>query len=71
MSVVFDNSKIKRFVPGYCATTPFAEGIRQTLAWFDADGGRRQIDQDANARWDRLIGAYENATEGALRLLKG
>src|ERR1035437_5655233 len=36
VSVVFDNSKIKRFVPGYCATVPFAEGIRRTLAWFDA-----------------------------------
>ncbi len=29
VSVVFDNSKIKRFVPGYCATVPFAEGIRR------------------------------------------
>ena len=30
VSVVFDNTKIKRFVPGYCATMPFAEGIRRT-----------------------------------------
>jgi hypothetical protein len=38
VSVVFDNSKIKRFVPGYCAATvPFSEGIRKTIAWFDAD----------------------------------
>ena len=36
-SVVFDNTKIKRFVPGYCATTPFAQGIRRTLAWFQAE----------------------------------
>jgi len=50
VSVVFDNSKIKRYVPGYCATVPFAEGIRRTLAWFDADPARRQIDADANAR---------------------
>ena len=60
VSVVFDNSKIKRFVPGYCATVPFAEGIRRTLAWFDADPARRQIDADANARWDKLIAAYED-----------
>src|SRR6202023_304894 len=32
VSVVFDNSKIKRFVPSYCATTTFAEGIRRSLA---------------------------------------
>ena len=49
-SVVFDNSKIKRFVPDYCATTPFAQGIRRTIDWFDADPARRQIDDEANAR---------------------
>jgi nucleoside-diphosphate-sugar epimerase len=62
VSVVFDNSKIKRFVPGYCATVPFSEGIRRTIAWFDADPSRQVIDQDANARWDKLIAAWERAT---------
>jgi nucleoside-diphosphate-sugar epimerase len=67
VSVVFDNTKIKRFVPGYCATLPFTEGIRQTMAWFDADAARRQIDEEANARWDNLIEAYERGTDEALR----
>lgn len=62
VSVVFDNSKIKRFVPGYCATTPFREGIRRTMAWFDADPARQVIDDHANARWDKLIAAWERAT---------
>jgi nucleoside-diphosphate-sugar epimerase len=66
-SVVFDNTKIKRFVPDYCATVPFAEGIRRTLAWFDADPARRQIDAEANADDDRLIDAYERGTSEALR----
>ena len=70
-SVVFDNSKLKRFVPDYCATVPFTQGIRQTIAWFDAGPARRQIDQEANARWDRLIDAYERATEGAIRMFMG
>jgi nucleoside-diphosphate-sugar epimerase len=68
VSVVFDNSKIKRFVPDYCATTPFWQGIRRTLAWFDADPVRRQIDDAANATWDKLIEGYERglqATRGA------
>ena len=59
MSVVFDNSKIKRFVPGYCATVTFAEGIRRSLAWFDADPARKQIDHAANATWNKLISAYK------------
>lgn len=67
VSVVFDNSKIKRFVPGYCATVPFSEGIRRTIAWFDADPARQVIDQDANARWDKLIAAWERATGEIVR----
>jgi nucleoside-diphosphate-sugar epimerase len=67
VSAVFDNSKIKRFVPGFCATTPFARGIRQTLAWFDADPARQQIDVEANQQWDRLIGAYEQGLQNAMR----
>jgi len=67
VSVVFDNSKIKRFVPGYCAIMPFSEGIRQTIAWYDADPARQQIDIDANARWDKLIAAWERATGAMLR----
>ncbi len=67
VSAVFDNSKIKRFVPGFCATTPFARGIRQTLAWFDADPARQQIDVAADEQWDRLIGAYEQGLQNAVR----
>ncbi len=57
-SVVFDNTKIKRFVPDYCATVCFAEGIRRTLAWFDADPARRQVDSALDAAYDHLIAGY-------------
>jgi nucleoside-diphosphate-sugar epimerase len=67
VSVVFDNSKIKRFVPGYCATVPFARGIRRTMEWHDADPARRQIDEAANAAYDAILGAYERGTAEALR----
>ena len=60
-AVVFDNTKIKRFVPGFAAKTPFAAGIRRTIAWFDADPGRKQIDEATNNRWDKLVAAYETA----------
>jgi nucleoside-diphosphate-sugar epimerase len=58
-SVVFDNAKIKRFVPGFACTTPYPSGIARTLAWFDADPARRQIDEAANALYDRIIAANE------------
>jgi nucleoside-diphosphate-sugar epimerase len=67
VSVVFDNTKIKRFVPDYCATTTFAEGIRQSLAWFNADPSRKQIDHQVNATLDKLISAYEKGMSEAVR----
>lgn len=66
VSVVFDNSKIKRFVPGYCASTSFAQGIRQSLAWFNADPARKQIDSGANLAFDKLIAAYEKGMREAI-----
>lgn len=67
VSVVFDNSKIKRFVPGFRATTPFRTGIRQTLAWFNADESRKQIDDEANTAWDKLIRLYEEGLQTAAK----
>ncbi len=61
VSAVFDNAKIKRFVPGFAAKIPFADGIRRTIAWFDAEPARQQVEEAANQRWDRLTAAYEAA----------
>ncbi len=58
ISSVFDNTKLKRLVPGFAAKTLFATGIRRTIAWFEADPARQQIDAEMNQRWDKLIAAY-------------
>lgn len=57
-SVVFDNSKIKRFVPEFRAVIPFREGIRRTLAWFGADERRRQIDESLREEMELILRAY-------------
>lgn len=59
-SVIFDNSKIKTFVPGFQCVIPFREGIRRTLAWFDADEKRRWVNPDVNSEMDRILAAYHN-----------
>ena len=56
---MFDTSKIKRFVPEFRPVTPFASGIRQTIAWFDADPARRGVDAEMDEWMDRLIAAYD------------
>lgn len=57
-SVVFDNSKIKSFVPGFEATVPFRDGIRRTLEWFSGEEGRRVVDPAVNAEMDRILEAF-------------
>jgi nucleoside-diphosphate-sugar epimerase len=60
-SVVFDNAKIKRFVPGFGCRVPFSEGVRRSIAWFDADPARRTIDEMADRTWDAIIAGYRRA----------
>jgi len=64
-SAVFDNTKIKRFVPDFVATTRFRDGIKKTLAWFEADPKRQAVDEAVNARTDKLVAAYERGLAAA------
>lgn len=58
-SVVFDNSKIKRFVPDFHCTLPFAEGAKQCVAWFDVHPEKKTIEHEWNNEMDQLIDLYE------------
>jgi nucleoside-diphosphate-sugar epimerase len=57
-SAIFDNSKIKLFVPGFTATIPFHEGIKRSIAWFMEDESRRAVDTASDAMMDRIIKEY-------------
>ncbi len=58
-SVIFDNTKIKTFVSDFCCTIPFSEGIKRTLAWFQADPKRMIIKKETNDKIDDIIKKYE------------
>jgi nucleoside-diphosphate-sugar epimerase len=58
---VFDNTKIKRLVPDFVATVPFAQGVRRSVEWFEADTERCVVDEDYNKFMNRTITAYEKA----------
>jgi nucleoside-diphosphate-sugar epimerase len=62
-SAIFDNAKIKTYVPTFQATIPFREGIRRTLAWFDEDERRKWVNDAVNAEMDKILAAYAAATE--------
>jgi nucleoside-diphosphate-sugar epimerase len=61
-SVIFDNTKIKRFVPDFRATIPLAQGIKRTLAWFEADPTRQVVRKETNEMMDRILQSYGHRT---------
>lgn len=54
-SRVFDNGLIKSLVPDFEATTPWEEGAREMVAWFDAEPDRRVVDVEHDRLMDRLV----------------
>jgi nucleoside-diphosphate-sugar epimerase len=56
-SLVFDNAKIKRLVPGWTATIPFWRGAREIVAWYDAHPEHQVVDPDLDQTLDRVAAA--------------
>ncbi|MGD0836184.1 MAG: NAD-dependent epimerase/dehydratase family protein [Polyangia bacterium] len=54
-SRIFDNSKVKRLVPGWQATIPFSRGAEEIVAYHDADPLRQVVDGAYDATMDRLV----------------
>jgi nucleoside-diphosphate-sugar epimerase len=60
-SVVFDNSKLKRLVPDFVATTRFGQGVRQTIKYV-LEHPEYQIEDKEFDEWcDKVILAINNA----------
>ena len=59
-SLIFDNSKIKRLVPDFRCTMPFARGAEEVMAWYDADPARQKVDAKFDRLEDELIAKYES-----------
>jgi nucleoside-diphosphate-sugar epimerase len=60
-SVVFDNTKLKRLVPGFTAVVRFDQGIRQTIQYVLAHPECQQEDSEFDMWCDRVIAAREKA----------
>ncbi len=59
-SVIFDNSKIKKFVPEFSAEISFKEGIKRTLNWFESESARMIINETSNKIIDNIINSYQH-----------
>ena len=60
-SMIFDNSKVKRLVPGFSAEIPFSQGAREIMAYYDADPARRVVDAKLDTLTDALVAIAERA----------
>lgn len=60
-SVVFDNSKLKRLVPGFAATKRFDQGIKEVVAYVQTHPECQREDAEFDAWCDRVIAALNKA----------
>ena len=57
-SMVFDNTKVRAFVPGFRCVIPYHEGLRRSLAWLEAAPGRKVVDPPTDAEIDALAALH-------------
>lgn len=58
-TVIFDNTKIKRLVPGYTAKVRFDQGVHTTLEYISLHPELKKPDPEFDSWTDRMIEAYE------------
>ncbi|MGC4175694.1 NAD-dependent epimerase/dehydratase family protein [Demequina sp.] len=58
---VYDTSKLRALVPAWEQRVPFADGVAEAVAFFEAHAELRTIDDDANAMFDALGARYRAA----------
>ncbi len=57
-SMVFDNSKVKKFVPDFSADIPYHQGVVEIMKWYDSHPDSRTINQEFNQLIDQIIEKY-------------
>jgi len=55
---LFDNSKIKRFVPDYQCRKPFRVGIRESVAWLRAHPDQQHLNPQVDATIDLVLAKW-------------
>lgn len=58
-TVIFDNTKVKRLVPGFTAAVRFDQGVRQTLDYIEKHPQYQRMDPEFDVWTDKMIEAYE------------
>ena len=67
-TVIFDNTKIKRAVPQFCATTRFDQGVREAVEYVYSHPECQIPDPEFDAWCDAVIEGYEKMTAALPKL---
>ena len=59
-SMIFDNSKIKKFVPDFKPEISFRDGAKEIVQWYDENSNRQVVNNDYNKLLDRMIVSFES-----------
>lgn len=62
---IFDNSKVKRFVPDFKSVVPFRQGVRESVAWLDAHPERQNLDPGMDMLIEEVIAALSGSSKRA------
>lgn len=57
---VFDNAKVKRFVPEFQCRIPFRAGARESVAWLRAHPGQQNLNPQFDAEIEAVIAAWRH-----------
>lgn len=57
---VFDNRKIKRFVPDFVCRKPFRQGVRESVNWLRAHPAEQNLNAPLDAVCDAVVRAWQN-----------
>ena len=55
---VFDNSKIKRFVPEFQCRKPFRIGVRESVNWLRAHPEQQNLNPQVDATFEQVVDAW-------------
>ncbi len=58
---VFDNTKIKCFLPDFECRYTFRSAIRESVAWFQQDAARMKVNPEQDHHIDELLRAWQSA----------
>ena len=59
---VFDNSKIKRFVPEFRCQTPFRQGVRESVRWLREHPERKNLKPELDGLIEKVVTEWKKRT---------